>query len=44
MRIASGKLPLGVPVNFYVQLSKIRIHKKAKFTLDTINSCSSAYR
>ena len=33
--VASGKLPLGVPTDFYVQVSKITDEKEAKFVLDT---------
>jgi len=33
--VASGKLPLGIPSDFYVRVSKIVSKKKGKFILDT---------
>jgi 6-phosphofructokinase 2 len=33
--VASGKLPLGMPPDFYVQVSKIVARKKGRFILDT---------
>jgi len=33
--VASGKLPLGIPHDFYVQVSEIVIRKQARFILDT---------
>jgi len=33
--VASGKLPLGIPNDFYVQVSKIVKKKKGRFILDT---------
>ena len=33
--VASGKLPPGVPTDFYVQVSKITDRNKSKFVLDT---------
>jgi 6-phosphofructokinase 2 len=33
--VASGKLPLGIPTDFYVRVSKIVSKKKGRFILDT---------
>lgn len=33
--VASGKLPPGIPHDFYVMVSKIAQHKKVRFVLDT---------